>query len=216
MCHLCDVMSADDGDAIDFDPVTIKTCDKEYCHLGCICDTADSTSGGSLGNQGCSLLDTSIDSSFDNTCSFVDDDADATSSHNTSSDAVDTKNRNSTGSMAPKRCGSGAHDRGGKIKKRSSTSDIPIIPREGFSQELAALLLPEAATGSGGVTMATATKTEVAAEPTVRKSSRLKDKCGIGIVDRLRSLIYFDTAFWLQDDKPRKKVCTFDLWVELK
>ena len=215
MCHLCDVMSADDGDAIDFDPVTIKTCDKEYCRLGCICDTADSTSGGSMGNQGCSLLDTSIDSSFDNTCSFIDDDADAISSHNTSSDAVDTKNRNSTGSMAQKRRSSGGHDRGGKIQKRSSTGDIPIIPREGFSQELAALLLPEAATGS--VTTATATKTEVAAVPTVRKSSRLKDKCGIGIVDRLRSLIYFDTAFWLQDDKPRKqKVYTFYLRVELK
>lgn len=196
MCHLCEVVSTDDGDTMDQDLVTVKTCNEEYCRLGCICDSAPGASTRNRhGNEGWSVLDTSVDSSLDNTWSFAD--GETASSCNISSDIPES--RCSTGNLAQKRHGSGEREL--DSKKRCSTSDIPIIPREGFSQELAALLIPSSATGSA----AAETTSKAETVPNVRKSSRLKDKCGIGIVDRLKSLIYFDTALWLQDDKPRRQ-----------
>ena len=199
VCHLCDVVSADDCDTSDLGQVNVKTCNEEYCRLGCICDTADSSPGGSKGHQPADwgVLDTSVESRFVGGV-FPDDTPTAKPGEWNPTASTNAHKRHMTSE-----CNQGA-------KKRCATSGAtPSVP-EGFSQELAALLRPDVAIGA-------AAKTDNReAVRSVRKCSRLKDKCSIGMVDRLKSLIFFDTASWLQEDGPRKqKVCLLCPRVEL-
>ena len=199
VCHLCDVVSADDCDTSDLGQANVKTCSEEYCRLGCICDTVDSSPGGSKGHQPADwgVLDTSLESRFVGGV-FPDDTPTAKPGEWNPTASTNAHKRHMTSE-----CNQGA-------KKRCATSGAtPSVP-EGFSQELAALLRPDVAIGA-------AAKTDNReAVRSVRKCSRLKDKCSIGMVDRLKSLSFFDTASWLQEDGPRKqKVCLLCPRVEL-
>ena len=199
VCHLCDVVSADDCDTSDLGQANVKTCNEEYCRLGCICDTVDSSPGGSKGHQPADwgILDTSVESRFVGGV-FPDDTPTAKPGEWNPTASTNAHKRHMTSE-----CNQGA-------KKRCATSGAtPSVP-EGFSQELAALLRPDVAIGAAAKT------DDREAVRSVRKCSRLKNKCSIGMVDRLKSLIFFDTASWLQEDGPRKqKVCLLCPRVEL-
>ena len=182
----------------------MKTCNEEYCRLGCICDTVDSSPGGSKGHQPADwgVLDTSVESSFVGGVYPSDTPTATPDEWNPTARTISHKRHMTS------ECNQGAK------KRRPSAGDTPSVP-EGFSQELAALLRPD-------VAISAAAKTDNReAVTSVRKCSRLKDKCSIGMVDRLKSLIFFDTASWLQDDKPgprKQKVRTLTgmcSWVEL-
>ena len=185
VCHLCDVVSADDCDTSDRGQANVKTCNEEYCRLGCICDTVDSSPGGSKGHQPADwgILGQPVENAFVPGVYPSDTPTATPDKWNPTARTVSHK-RHMTNE-----CNQGAK------KRRPSAGDTPSVP-EGFSQELAALLRPD-------VAISAAAKTDNREVVTsVRKCSRLKDKCSIGMVDRLKSLIFFDTASWLQDDKP--------------